>query len=246
MVTLKDFFSKLDFDNMSRSDEAIALLWYFSKTETEVEKTIKELADILEHEGYGRPNVTKLKKQLIKSKYTVKGRGKNEFRINTKYKKELNDKYLSKLDIIEIDETPSILPKDLYEEVNRKYTLEMIRQINTSYNIENYDCCVVMVRRLMESSIIDVYQKEKRIAEIKFSNGAFFMLDKLIDTITTDPKIILGRNIPGYMKKIKELGDTAAHNRTYITSKTDVDDEKTKIRKTINELFILSNIIDKK
>ena len=41
------------------------------------------------------------------------------------------------------------------------------------------------------------------------------------------------------MRNIKESGDTAAHDRTYITSKQDIDDSKQKIRKTLTELLSL-------
>ena len=56
-------------------------------------------------------------------------------------------------------------------------------------------------------------------------------------------KIHLGRNTPKGMNLIKDLGDTAVHDRTYITRKEDIDDNKNSIRKTINELLISSGIL---
>jgi hypothetical protein len=44
------------------------------------------------------------------------------------------------------------------------------------------------------------------------------------------------------MKNIKDIGDTAAHDRTYITQQTDIDDLKSKYRRLIKELLVLSKI----
>lgn len=77
---------------------------------------------------------------------------------------------------------------------------------------------------------------------IKRVNGAFFNLEQLISRITNHPQIILGRNTPKAMEKIKKSGDTAAHDRTYITQKHDLDDLKLEIRRTIQELRDLAGI----
>lgn len=240
MLTEKKFLSKLDFSKMARVDEAVALLWYYEKKESGTEKKVSELAGVLEKEGYGRPNVTTLKFRLVRSKFTVKGR-KDSFKINSKNRKILDDKYNPLMNIIEVDENPSILPPEIQQDINRKHINSMIRKINISYNIGNYDCCAVMARRLMESLIIEVYIKLSRGSEIK-SRGAFFMLDRLITTIVNDGTISLSRGASSAMTKIKSLGDTAAHHRNYITPKADIDDEKSKIRKIISELLILSGI----
>ncbi|MCK5320275.1 DUF4145 domain-containing protein [Candidatus Parcubacteria bacterium] len=240
MISEKQFLTKPDHEKMTREDVSIALLWYFEKLGNEDGKKISELAKILEKEGYGRPNVTTLKGRLIKSQYSVKAK-KNSFRISAKKLVELNEIYNPLLDIIEVNDDPSVLPGELSDGVDKKYILNIIKQINTSYNVNNYDCCAVMIRRLMESLIIEIYVKDKRDAEIK--NGVnFFMLDRLSAQINGDSSISLSRGMKSSMDKIKELGDTASHHRTYITLKKDIDDEKLKIRKTLNELFVLSEI----
>ena len=44
------------------------------------------------------------------------------------------------------------------------------------------------------------------------------------------------------MDEVKQIGDTAAHDRTYITQQGDIDDLKTKYRKLISELLVLAGI----
>ena len=119
----------------------------------------------------------------------------------------------------------------------------MVYQINVAYDYGLYDACAVMVRRLMESLIIEVFIYNKIANEIKINGKFFFDLDGLIKKITNHNKIHLGRNTPKYLIKIKELGDTAAHDRVYITQQPDIDDLKLEIRKVIQELLLLAGII---
>ena len=44
------------------------------------------------------------------------------------------------------------------------------------------------------------------------------------------------------MTEIKQLGDTAAHDRVYITRQGDIDDIKQKYRRLLQELLSLSGI----
>jgi hypothetical protein len=44
------------------------------------------------------------------------------------------------------------------------------------------------------------------------------------------------------MDLVKEVGDTAAHDRTYITQMQDIDDIKLKLRPLLTDLISLSKI----
>jgi hypothetical protein len=117
----------------------------------------------------------------------------------------------------------------------------MVAQINGCYDKGFYDGALVILRRLMESLIIETYINNKQVAKIK--NGLIFKsLDGLISIITNDPNVTLSRSAPRSIRLIKDLGDTAAHDRTYITPQEDVDDNMQKIRHVVNELLYLSGI----
>ena len=118
----------------------------------------------------------------------------------------------------------------------------IVNQINGSYDYGFYDACAVMIRRLMESLIIEIFFTQNKVSEIK-SNNVIISLDKLINKVINDSQIHLGRNTLKGMNLIKDLGDMAAHDRTYITRKEDIDDNKNSIRKTINELLVLAGIL---
>jgi len=93
----------------------------------------------------------------------------------------------------------------------------------------------------MESSIIEVYVSKGRQHEIQ-QNGVFVTLERLVAYIRSDKAIPLGRGTPKTMDDMKQIGDTAAHDRSYITQPNDIDDLKTRYRKMISELLVLSGI----
>ena len=186
------------------------------------------------------PNITRFSEKLRKSKFTVSGKQKNTFQLDIRKVPELDNQYSSLLKIRKHQPNDSILPSN-YVLGTRKYLEDIVWQINSSYELGLYDCCAVMCRRLMESLIIEIYIQEKRQSEIQ-NNCAFVMLDNLVKYICSDSKITLSRNTPKTMKDIKHLGDTAAHDRIYITEPQDIDDIKAKYRRLIYELLVLSKI----
>jgi hypothetical protein len=44
------------------------------------------------------------------------------------------------------------------------------------------------------------------------------------------------------MEEIKDIGDTAAHDRVYITQQRDIDEIRVKFRHLIEELLLLAGI----
>jgi hypothetical protein len=93
----------------------------------------------------------------------------------------------------------------------------------------------------MESLIVEVYISQKRQHEIQ-TNGVFHNLERLIAYIRNDKNVDLSRNSPSTMDEIKQMGDTAAHDRTYITPPIDIDDVKARYRRLILELLVVSKI----
>ncbi len=220
---------------------AIALLWYYRRNQTYEERTAPELANDLHDLGFGRPNVTVLHKDLTKSSMTVTGKRPKTFQLHTKYLDELDRKYEPLTNVKTVEVTSSVIPVD-FVKGTRAYLEQLVRQINGAYDYAWYDCCAVLTRRLMESLIIEVFVSKNMVADIKDKNGFFLPLESLISKIRNHTQIHLGRNTHISMDKIKKLGDTAAHDRTYITQPQDINDLKTDIRKTINELLVLANI----
>lgn len=234
------FVEKISQLDLTRVEQAISLLWYYRQTQTYDERSASELAEDLFEEGLGRPNVTALNSNLSKNKMTVRGRRKKTYQIHTKYLPELNTNYSDYLNIKKVDVSDTILQNELIKGT-KNYLEEMVREINGTYEYGFYNSSAVMIRRLMESLIIEVFIHKKLTHEIKMNN-TFLVLDGLINKITNNSQIVISRNAPKTMKIVKELGDTAAHDRTYLIKPDDIKDNKLAIRKLIQDLLSLANI----
>jgi hypothetical protein len=221
-------------------DRAVAFLWYYRQSQEYEERSVSELAYDLHEEGFPRPNVTRLERSLRKTKYVISGRRRKSFQLDIRYLSELDEKYAPLLELRHVEVEDQIIPSE-WVLGTRTYLEKIVHQINGSYQFGFYDACAVLSRRLMESLIIETYVSRRRHQEIQI-DGVFIGLEGLINHITTDSSIPLNRSSYRTMLAVKEIGDVAAHDRTYIIRDNDIDDQKQKYRRLISELLDLSSI----
>lgn len=226
--------------NLTALDCAIALLWFYRESQLYEERTASELAADMHEEGFSKPNVSRLEADLRRSRYTVRGNRNRAYRIALVKLEELQDKYGTLAAFTRVEVQDSILPTEWFKGT-RPYLERLAHQINGSYQYGFYDGCGALCRRLMESLIVEIYIHNRRHQDIQI-NGSFLMLERLIAKIRSDALVALGRNTPKSMDDTKALGDTAAHDRTYITEKLDLDELKPRYRKMIAELMNLAGI----
>ena len=134
----------------------------------------------------------------------------------------------------------SVIPNE-WVAATRAYLEKLVYQINGCYDYGFYDACAVLSRRLMESLIIEIYVQDGRHHEIQ-KDGIFLPLEKLIAHVRVDKTLSLGRNTPKTMVEVKQLGDTAAHDRVYVTDMQDIDDVRPRYRRMIQDLLAASKI----
>lgn len=235
------FASRLATLELSHIDRAVAFLWYYRQTQEFEERTASELANDLHDEDFPEPNVSRLKRDLTRSRFTIKGRRFGSFQIDVRRLSELDETYGPFLKTKKIQVHDSAIPGD-WVAGTRVYLERLTHQINGTYEYGFYDACATMCRRLMESLIIETYIHEGRHHEIQ-NGGVFFGLEKLIAHIRTDKALTLGRNTPKTMTEVKQLGDTAAHDRVYITSKQDIDDLLARYRRMLQDLLATCGIL---
>ena len=225
---------------LSHTDRAISFLWYYRQTQEFEERTASELANDLHDEHFPKPNVTRLNHELARSRFTIKGQRPGSFQIDVRRLSDLEEVYGQFLKIRKVEVQDSVIPDD-WVKGTRVYLERLAHQINGTYGYGFYDACAVMMRRLMESLIIEIYIRESRHHEIQ-NNGVFLGLEKLIAHVRADSKLTLGRNTPKTMSEVKQIGDTAAHDRVYITGKADIDDILTRYRHMLQSLLAASRI----
>ncbi len=240
MASRKDFAKRIADVAKTHVDRALAFLWYYDHTQEYEERTPSELASDLHDEGFPRPNVTRLRDDLRRSRFTVRGSRKGSYKLDIRRKNNLDERYQVLLGVTVVEVTGAVLNPELVAGT-RGYLEKLVHQINGSYEYGFYDATAVLVRRLMESLLIEIYIHLNRTDEIR-NGGGFFQLQQLIAHIQQDKMVILSRNTPKTMLEIKQVGDTAAHDRVYTTQKADIDDMRARYRRLIQELLVLSGI----
>ncbi len=225
---------------MSHVERAIALLWYYQKTQQFEERTASELSNDLQDEGFPRAHVTRLKARLARSRFVVTGRRNGSFRLNVRHLDQMDEKFDELLVAKIVPVSDSIIPLEWVAD-SPGHVQRLAQQINGCYDFGFYDACAAMCRRLMESLIIQVYLVGRRRESIQ-NDGVFVGLESLIRKVCNDVDIVVGRNTNRTMVKLKGIGDTAAHDRSYITPQIDIDDLKAEYRRVINELLVLCEL----
>jgi hypothetical protein len=157
---------------------------------------------------------------------------------NRSVRKKLDDEF--SLKPIKIKLSDDLFPLELLKNT-RGYVEKVGSQAIFCYDYKQYDASLVMIRKLLETLIIELFEKFKIQNEIKDTDGNFYMLSQLIDNLLKNSNWTLGRTTKQFLPLIKKLGDTSAHNRRFIAKKSDIDQYKNELRIIIEELI---HIID--
>ena len=132
---------------------------------------------------------------------------------------------------------PFVLVRD-----TRGYIEKVVNQINGTYENGWFDACLVMIRRLIETLIIEVFESYGLETKIKDQNGEYFFLKELISKGLNENTWNLSRNTKRSLPKLKDVGDKSAHSRRFNAIKNDVDVLIPDIRVTVQELIYLAGL----
>ncbi len=244
-MTEREFLAEMnnrftDTERLSSIDRALALLWFAGRDDPTLGLTAREIATAVEEAGHPAQNVPRLNTQLEADRRTSRA-GRAGWRLHPRARRELDAKYGFARGAVRLAASDSVLPRELFSGT-RGYIERVVEQINKSYDAELWDCCTVMCRRLLETLIIEVFETLGRAADIKGADGHFKQLNDLINTITADTSINLGRNAEKGLKDFKELGDLSAHNRRFNARQPDIDRVRTGLRVAAEELLYLAGL----
>lgn len=122
----------------------------------------------------------------------------------------------------------------------RGYLERVANQINGSYEQGWYDGCAVMMRRLLETLIIEVFEGFGVPERIQNANGDFLYLSDLVSAVVNQKEWNLGRNTKQALPRLKSLGDQSAHSRRFVAHREDVDKVQNDFRLVVQELAYLA------
>lgn len=124
----------------------------------------------------------------------------------------------------------------------RGYIEQIVHQINGAYERGWHDACAVMIRRLVETLIIETFEAHSIAHKIKNSKGDFFFLSDLIPLTISETSWNLGRNTKQALPRLKDVGDKSAHSRRFVAHREDIDKVITDLRVVVQELLFLAKL----
>ncbi len=121
----------------------------------------------------------------------------------------------------------------------RGYVFNIGSQASECYNSGLYDACLVMIRKLVETLIIECFERHAIEEKIKGKDKHYFFLSDLIIRFLKQDKWPISRNTSSSLPKIKKLGDLSAHNARFSAKKLDIEKIKDDLRVVIEDLIHL-------
>lgn len=245
-MTLEEFCRKLSkLSSLDNAKKAISLLWFLDNESPDIEKKASDLATILRDNGLANPNSSQLATRISSSGYVFKRQG------YLRLKEQKKDDIKSWLEPI-LDGVPTevdINSQYLHEQVwknTRGYIEKVCKQLNGCFFHTYFDGASVLMRRLVETLIIECYEHLNRQNEIKGDDGHYLMLSGLVDKAVNKSGLNLGRETKEILKEIKKNGDRSAHNRKYNARKADLTKVQSGFRVAVEELLHTADLISKK
>ncbi len=136
----------------------------------------------------------------------------------------------------------SILPRALVTKT-RGYIERVVDQINGCYEKGWFDGCAVMMRRLLETLIIESFEANNIGNKIKDpKTGDFYYLADLVSKAMSEPMFNLARNTKKALPNLKTLGDQSAHSRRFNAYREDIDRIRADFRNVCQEFLYLAKL----
>ena len=226
---------------LSSPNIALSILWFHDEENPDRVMTSGQLQKVMFEAGLGNPNSTQLGAQIKKSRKAIAT--KQGFRLKELSRHEIRG-WLEPIlggSKPEINQDLGYLPRDVWKDT-RGYLEVVCVQLNGCYQCGFYDAASVMVRRIVETLIIECYDHLNRDLEIKGGDGNYLMLKDLIVRVNYSPGLSLGRDAKKALTAIKEIGDRSAHNRRFRANISDLDKLQSGVRVAVDEMIALAEL----
>lgn len=231
----------------TNAEKALAVLWYFDREQQDVAKSAGQLTKILGDHHIGTPNQTALAEAIRKTRLANDSR--NGFSLKPGSRKIIRD-WLPNLDGIQptIDHAMGYLPEPIWRNT-RGYIEEVCRELNGCFHHAYYNAAAVMLRRLLETLIIEAYEHLNRETEIKDGGGNYLMLSDLAVRACGEhghKGINLGRDSKKALQEARNVGNWSAHARRFLAHAGDLTKFQSGLRLLVQELIQIGDLVRKK
>ena len=201
-MTLDEFCHKIEALDLTIVEKSLALLWFHDEESQGAEMTAGEMSRLIHRSGLGNPHSTKLTESL-KSTGMLLCRG-SRFSLKALSRAKIRERLTPIFEATQpkVNQELGYLSEQVWLNT-RNYIEKIAAQINGCFQFGFYDAASVLVRRLVETLIIESYETLKRESEIKDGNGNYFMLNELINRTVGQVPLGLGRDAVKALKAVK-------------------------------------------
>jgi hypothetical protein len=130
-----------------------------------------------------------------------------------------------------------LFPLAILVQTNRGYLATIGRQMNGCFSQGWYDGCAVMMRRLIEISIIEAFEHKAIAQKIKSADGNYLHLTELVARALAEPALPLSRNAKKYLPQLRDVGHMSAHGRYFLARKEDLEKVQQGCRVVVEEFL---------
>src|ERR1019366_4383220 len=102
--------------------------------------------------------------------------------------------------------TVGLFPLTLLTQAKRGYLVTVGTQMNGCFESGWYDACAVMMRRLVEISIIEAFEHKGIAQKIKSADDNIRRLSDLVTIGMNEPMLSLSRNVKKYLPQLRDVG----------------------------------------
>lgn len=123
----------------------------------------------------------------------------------------------------------------------RGYLESLALQVNGCFEKKWFDATAVLMRRLIEVLIVDIYENRGEVDKLLDVQGRVRPLSELVAVMRGERSWKLNKETDQALEDVRNLGNLAAHQRRYKVRKPDVEALLRGFRLAIDELVHLAN-----
>jgi hypothetical protein len=238
-LPLGDFCELLKPLGKTNTEKAIALLWFHDQNEPDAAMSAGELARIMDSYHLGTPHSTSLANSIRETRMCSECAGR--FKLKPGSRKIIRTWLPGNIEGIqpEMDHAEGYIPEAVWVGT-RGYIEAVCKQLNGCFKAAYYDAALVMLRRLLETLVIEAYEHLDRKGEIEAGGGRYHMLAGLVERATGingHKGLNVGRNTRNALEAVKGLGDRSAHDRRFVAYAADLTKIQIDVRSGVQDLI---------
>jgi len=134
-------------------------------------------------------------------------------------------------------EDEGLFPLSILSQANRGYLVTIGRQMNGCFAMAWYDASAVMMRRLVEISIIEAFERKGIAGKVKDSSGSYLRLTDLVARALAETAWTLSRNARRGLPQLRDVGHMSAHGRYFSARREDIDALRPACRVVVQEFL---------